>query len=401
MGNKISTKVYNNSEVEVEDNSNKLETSLDFIASYYILTSDFKSLLKLYEKSYCDKLVLITTEIIEKYFSEIEIKNMMGRMDNDINLVFLNKDNINNIDVTDPDLRHILCSSIAKFYIKIAHLYASILTTVNPIYTYTDLNGEIVTASLLDKDKLPPDVDVDIYKMNICDNRISKLVRNAVFNNNQITINPDTCLKNDLEEEPGIKELIDLYYDDGFDTNTGTFTKMSAESEAQFKADLSRFYQIFTGETTMPSTITRFSDIKMKDCNNDVPISGNSDLFYQYAAILKEMIATTEKNKEGLIGLLDEIFVYVEDSKTNEQFVRINPLLTNTKLQLVIQQTREQIINMYLTCEEMYTSCIKIYEAIVEQKILETAQNQIKNLEKESENILFEYTDMSKQTITP
>ncbi len=394
MGNKISA------------NKQDLESSLDFIATYYILTSDFKSLLKLYEKDYCDKLVLITTDIIQKYFNEMEIKDIVHRINNDV--IFFNKDNMHDINVTDPDLRRVLCANIAKFYIKIAHLYASILTTVNPIYSYVDFNGETVISSLLDKDKIPKDVEVDIYKMNICDNRISQLVRNAVFNNDKITINPNTCSSTNLnvEEEPGIKELIDLYYDDGFDIDTGIFTKMSSESEAKFKEDLSHFYRVFTGETTMPSTITKFSDIPLKVCKNNMNksmpiVSGNSDLFYQYAFTLREMVAITEKNKNSLINLLDEIFVYVEDSNTKEQFVRINPTLTNIKLQQIIQEAREQIINMYLTCEEMYTTCIKIYEAIVEQKILETGQNQLINLEKESDNILFEYTDMSKQTITP
>ena len=33
---------------------------LDYIATHYILTSDFASLRKLYEKEYCDKLVILT-----------------------------------------------------------------------------------------------------------------------------------------------------------------------------------------------------------------------------------------------------------------------------------------------------------------------------------------------------
>ena len=40
------------------------------------------------------------------------------------------------------------------------------------------------------------------------------------------------------------------------------------------------------------------------------------------------------------------------------------------------------IIKLYLTCEVDYSNGVKIYEAIVEEKILETAQNQIKTLEK-------------------
>ena len=42
---------------------------IDYIATYYILTMDFKSLSKLSEKAYCDKLVVLTSDIIERYFN--------------------------------------------------------------------------------------------------------------------------------------------------------------------------------------------------------------------------------------------------------------------------------------------------------------------------------------------
>ena len=43
-----------------------LESVLDYIASNYILTSDFKSLTKLYEEEYCKNLVVLTQDIISK-----------------------------------------------------------------------------------------------------------------------------------------------------------------------------------------------------------------------------------------------------------------------------------------------------------------------------------------------
>ena len=57
MGNTLSSekKTYKN-----------LENVLDYIASNYILTSDFKSLTKLYEEEYCNNLVVLTQDIISK-----------------------------------------------------------------------------------------------------------------------------------------------------------------------------------------------------------------------------------------------------------------------------------------------------------------------------------------------
>ena len=47
---------------------NNINESIDYIATYYILTSDFKSLSQLMNKEYCDKLVILTSDIIKNKF---------------------------------------------------------------------------------------------------------------------------------------------------------------------------------------------------------------------------------------------------------------------------------------------------------------------------------------------
>ena len=46
-------------------------------------------------------------------------------------------------------------------------------------------------------------------------------------------------------------------------------------------------------------------------------------------------------------------------------------------------------MNLYLTCENDYVNGVKIYEAIVDNKILETTQKQIKTLSKISDSVAF------------
>jgi len=53
---------------------------LDYISSYYILTSDFESLAKLSDKSYCDDLIVLTSEIIDKQFSALEVTYLAKRI---------------------------------------------------------------------------------------------------------------------------------------------------------------------------------------------------------------------------------------------------------------------------------------------------------------------------------
>ena len=60
-----------------------------------------------------------------------------------------------------------VCIGIAKFYVKIAHVFAAIVMTINPVYTYKDATGQTVKTGLLEKDKIPKNVNRKLYKLNI------------------------------------------------------------------------------------------------------------------------------------------------------------------------------------------------------------------------------------------
>ena len=68
-----------------------------------------------------------------------------------------------------------VCIGVAKFYVKIAHIFSAIIMTINPIYTYKDATGKTVKTGLLEKDKIPKNVNRTLNKLNICDNRIEHL----------------------------------------------------------------------------------------------------------------------------------------------------------------------------------------------------------------------------------
>ena len=60
---------------------------IDYIATHYILTMDFQSLTKLYQKEYCDNLVVLTSNIIEKYFNPLEISYLAQRIKDGVEVV--------------------------------------------------------------------------------------------------------------------------------------------------------------------------------------------------------------------------------------------------------------------------------------------------------------------------
>jgi len=420
MGNQTST--INKEQQSGELKPKSISQILDYIATYYILTMDFKSLRKLYEKEYCDKLVILTSDIVQRYFTDLEITYLAQRIKNGVEVneidkdkvIFFDKEDLSKLDIQNSIKKKRICLGIAKFYIKIAHIFAAIVTTINPVYVYKDEEGNTVQASLYEKGKIPAKTPRDIYKLNICDNRINSLQNKQSIDpdaNGDISVGPKVCSINigdngvdkTLEDEPGIPELMELYYDDNYDFKTGKFTGMSEKTQKIFQDDLKIFYNVFTGNQGLPPGITKFSDIKLRDyhrmdrCQGSDPLFERkykgpltNKLFNDYAENLKKMIQTANKNQEALLTIINQLFVYTIDPQSGKKQIRVNPSLTEERLQEIVVETRALIIKLYLSCEIDYVNGLKMYEAIVEQKILETAQSQITNLEKISDQLIIE-----------
>jgi hypothetical protein len=421
MGNITSS----NSNKAAETEFKNFYDVIDYIATYYILTMDFKSLSKLSEKAYCDKLVVLTSDIIQRYFNDMEITYLAQRIKdgvevNDLNkekVIFINKDNLEGLDISNDAQKSIkkkrVCIGIAKFYVKIAHIFAAIVMTINPVYTYKDATGQTVKTGLLEKDKIPKNVNRKLYKLNICDNRIRALKKGEQIDDvtGNVTLQPKVCdmnvtktgLDKTLADEPGITELMRLYLDDNYDYSNGNFTGMSDSTKSQFMKDLKLFYTAFTGNETMPPEITKFSDIKLRDynkksgCQGATPVLKNKytlnkkdQLFLDYAENTKKMIQTAADNQSKLLSVINELFTYVIDPYSGKKVIRINPKLNDELLQKAVEKTRRFIVDLYIKCETDYVNGIKLYEAIVESKILETTQKQIDNLKNEAKKIITE-----------
>jgi predicted DNA-binding protein len=376
---------------------------------------DFKSLSKLSEAEYCNKLVVLTSDIIEKYFNDMEITYLAERIQNGevVNklskekVIYINKDNLEGLDISNDKQKSIkkkrVCIGIAKFYVKVAHIFAAIVMTINPVYTYKDANGQTVKTGLLKKDKIPKNVDRKLFKLNICDNRIRALKKNEVEDEitGNVSLQPKVCDMNtnkdgiikSLSDEPGITELMDLYLDDTYDYSNGTFTGMSENTRKQFNRDLEKFYIAFTGNSSMPPEITKFSDIKLKDYGKEKSCSGlnptfrnkytinkKDKLFIDYAENTKKMIQNAADNQSKLLSVINKLFTYIIDPYSGKKVIRLNPVLTDKTLQEEIEKTRKLIVDLYVKCETDYVNGIKLYEAIVESKILETTEKQIENL---------------------
>jgi hypothetical protein len=225
-----------------------------------------------------------------------------------------------------------------------------------------------------------------------------------------MNLNKDGSVKT-LGDEPGMVELLQLYLDDNYDYSNGTFTGMSDSTKRQFEKDLKTFYSAFTGNAEMPPEIKKFSDIKLRDynsknsCQGQNPafkqnyiLSDSDKLFTEYAKNINTMIQSASNKQSELLSVINDLFIFVNDPYSDKKKIRVNPTLNEDKLQKIVEKTRGIIIELYVKCELDYVENLKVYEAIVESKILETTKKQIDNLEKKA-NIIVDET--SKKVASP
>jgi len=349
-----------------------LGQTLNYIATRYILTASFKDLVRLNDKSYCDELIVLTEEVLKEKFTTLDIANMDAR-------VSYGRHGLEGKQKTTA------CRNVAKFYIKIAHLFAAIMTTVNPSYTYKDQDGtQHKDVAFHAKGDIPTRAARKINRNNVCDNRIRTLTAQSC------KTAPHT-----LFEEPGMVELEGLYMDSEYDYKTGMFLKRSASSQAEYEADLAKFYRAFTAKNDVPKSVRRFADVQVRDCSASgafrhraKPTEANQPLFEKYGQNLRQMTQNANERRDQLTEVLAQVFVYTFNSNTRAHDVQVNPALTQASLQQLIVKTRGIIAALYMTCEAYYARGLQIYEAIVNAKVLTAVPRQQKALAK-AKNDLF------------
>ena len=467
---------------------------LDILATKYILTQNFQDMKKLGDKEYCNKLVILTADIIKKFLKEKEITYIAQRVVDGVpvnmkktdSVIYLStrkvekqsqtspkeykrrvynpdgsyreiiqpglyprhdsnkkdKTLLTELDVQNAQEKESMCKGIAKFYIKIAHLFAAILKAVNPIYKY---DGHEM--SIMNKSKIPKGTKVQLAEVNLCNRRIKTLkaestetgkikvrVNNCHLNRKVTTKQLHENILDDLDidygeemikdkklgQEIGVPELEKLYYDI-YDFGTGKFSSMSKKSRTAYNQDLKVFYETFTGKSDYSSWNTgnkKFSDIPLiayhdteqcKDSNSawQQSYEGSSDnpLFIKFADNIKNMLKNTKTNQQQLLAILDKVFVWVEtpsvpnDTSLESKMVTINPKLTSKSLQSLVEKTRELIINIYLQCEREYQDGLKLFEAIVGERMLKNSIAKKEALEAQLEKVIVGQNDTELEKI--
>lgn len=386
--------------INKKNKKNELLTMINKIASKIILTQNFYDMKNLQNKQYCDKLVILTSKIIADKLDDLEItylsqKLQKGNLVNKTatsNVTFIEKEDLNKLDVKDTKTKfkrkQRMCIGIAKYYITIAHIFASIVKTINPTYSYKNQANVKEVVDFFDKKKIPKNAVAKMTKNNICQNRINSLIGKHLkdVDMNQPTfcnINKGEKVKT-LFDEPGIPELEKLYYD-VFNYESGKFYKISEQSKEQYNKDLEIFYKAFTGKK-INENVKSFQNIQLVDYNKlakcksgefKKPYSKQDDLFKSYGEHIANMMKTSNESQKKLIQILKSLFVESQDGS-----IAIHPLLDQKKLDSIVENTRNIIVNMYATCEENFKTGLFMFEAIIEHQIKSNTVKKIENLQK-------------------
>jgi len=234
-----------------QETSKKLRETLNLIATQFILSNDFKSLKLLVNENYCNNLTIITKDVLSTRFTTKQVKSLAKTDDT---FFYISKSELARIEAGTKDKKNLMCKQIARFYVRIAQLFASIITTVYPNWSDTTVGP----------DGKPMD-GTDFCQARIA--ALTKSIRPGPDNDKtKVAIQPTVCslYANDstLYAAPGFAAL-ELLYNDQYDESTGAFSKRSGSMQSKYEADLTSLYQLFTGHSSKPADIKSFSDINI------------------------------------------------------------------------------------------------------------------------------------------
>jgi len=381
MGNKTSQ----------NQNISSLASEVDDIAMNYILTQNTIDLLRLTDKEYYDNLIILTSSVIEKKFNGLELGFLQQR-------IFGKQSGVIDIIPASNKMKDKVVYDISKFYIKIFMIYSAIATTIDPQYSY-EKDGVKKTFYLKEMQEyknIPKNVTPMLVNltnpMNLCRKRLSILKNklDPLYDENQVKLNPGEQLcsitaTTSLMDEVGIKEL-DLLYFDIFDYETKTWSKRSAKMKQKYNKDLTLFYQIFTGKVDMPESITSFNDIELLDLSTidncardsfkkDLIVSNKNELVLLYLEKIKLIEKSTAIYRSKLVNLLRELFV-VEIKDNNKKRI-LNPKLTMEHILIIETDTRDNILNLYTSCEKYFIQALIIFEKIYDEQVKKLNEDRI------------------------
>jgi hypothetical protein len=312
--------------------------------------------------------------------------------------------------------------NVSAFYLNIARVLVAISLAIQPE------NDAVAVAGETD-DVISPDFSMS--RLSFCGSRIQRFAKSVVPDDGMVDTDVETEVgvaeMTTLGNHYGIPELHDLYFDTDYDAETGAFLGMTDETKTVFDRDLARFYQAFSGETTVPDNIKRFGDIPLHentdtdarpaplfvckfdekdevDCDplfasvlgenggdedNDTELK--TRLLSQFAEHLQKMIGTVITRRRALVEIVNKIFVFGSQTVDGERKrrPRVRAYLTTNAVEKLAVEARQTITDMSLQCEIDNRIGDELFAALHAIQTLEGNESQIRGMERDLDLLIY------------
>ena len=105
--------------------------------------------------------------------------------------------------------------------------------------------------------------------------------------------------------------------------------------------------------------------------------------------------------RKSLLSIIKDIFSFGLILLKQEKKLTLNPQLTKEKLKELVDKTREAVIKLYIGCEDDFQKGLSIFEAIITQKMMQTAQRRINKFQDKANTLKGDVDDETTEKKEP
>ena len=113
------------------------------------------------------------------------------------------------------------------------------------------------------------------------------------------------------------------------------------------------------------------------------------------------MITDSQAIEKSLLTVIKDIFSFWVDPKKQEKRLTLSPKLTKETLKELVNKTREAVIKLYVGCENDFQKGLSIFEAIITQKMMQTAQRRINKFQDKANTLKGDIDDETTEKKEP
>ena len=183
----------------------ELINSIDVLASKLIFEESFQNLLKLQDPRYCDEISILTHRLLKKKLSPINVNMVTNRVkfgSQNRDLYTITEDSFKKMkNINDKNYnKNEMCLNVSKFYTRVFQAYSAIVTAINPIHIYKNIEGDEKIRSVFDEISDINKKKSDIGLRSLCSRRIFHL-KPTKMGNKQMTLDIKNCKMNKKGEK--------------------------------------------------------------------------------------------------------------------------------------------------------------------------------------------------------